>query len=66
MPLLEITTKKNASRESRRRGRSSKFESYGKDDMMLQIKAMARQADAAFESRKRNHGVGTRGSVRTA
>jgi len=61
MPMLEITTKKKASRKSRRRGRSSKFESYGEDDMMLQIEAMARQADAAFERRRKNPGVGDRG-----
>ncbi|KAL7526254.1 hypothetical protein ACHAXR_002921 [Thalassiosira sp. AJA248-18] len=47
-PLLEITTKKKKPRKPRK----SKYDSYEEDDMMLQIEAMARQADAAFESRK--------------
>ncbi|KAL9183238.1 hypothetical protein ACHAXT_005025 [Thalassiosira profunda] len=47
---VEIATKKKRERKPR----VSKFDTYGEDDMMLQIEAMAAQADAAFESRKRN------------
>lgn len=48
-PVLEITTKKKKERKSK----PSKFDNYEEDDMMLQIEAMARQADVAFESRKK-------------
>ena len=47
-PVLEITTKKKE-----RKSKPSKFDNYEEDDMMLQIEAMARQADVAFESRKK-------------
>eukprot|EP00579_Thalassiosira_antarctica_P007632 CAMPEP_0201879182 /NCGR_PEP_ID=MMETSP0902-20130614/10131_1 /ASSEMBLY_ACC=CAM_ASM_000551 /TAXON_ID=420261 /ORGANISM="Thalassiosira antarctica, Strain CCMP982" /LENGTH=948 /DNA_ID=CAMNT_0048406955 /DNA_START=23 /DNA_END=2869 /DNA_ORIENTATION=- len=50
-PLLEITTKKRSPRKPRK-SRPSKFESFEEDDLMLQIEAMAKQADDAFESRK--------------
>ena len=48
-PVLEITTKKKRERKSK----PSKFSNYEEDDMMLQIEAMARQADEAFQSRKK-------------
>jgi len=48
-PVLEITTKKKRERKSK----PSKYSNYEEDDMMLQIEAMARQADEAFQSRKK-------------
>ena len=53
-PVLEITTKKKRQRKSK----PSKFSNFEEDDMMLQIEAMARQADVAFESRKKNAALG--------
>jgi hypothetical protein len=59
-PLFEITAKKRPPRKPR----ASKFDSYGEDDLMKQIEAMAMQADADFEGRKKDRGgAGARGGV---
>ena len=54
-PVMEITTKRKERKVGGRtaRGNRSMFDNYEEDDMMLQIEAMARQAESEFESRKK-------------
>ena len=49
-PLAEITTRRKA--RGARKGRSSQFAAFEEDDMLMQIEAMARQADVAFASHR--------------
>ncbi len=53
-PVMEITTKRKDRKGRTARGnRASMFDNYEEDDMMLQIEAMARQAESEFESRRK-------------